>query len=148
MFVETLFEVPDFTVKVSALLQKCLFGFGGSKRPTTLCSHGCELLLRQRASDLSQAPQMQQADFESKLILRQACRRINLAFKICVCKLSVLHCRRSIINSAMLLHTSSTQSEQYWNGCATCSAHRRQMSFRARTFADFQHPFNPVGMQP
>ena len=61
-------------------------------------------MLPQRASDLSRAPQMQHAGFESKLILRQACRRINLAFKICVCTINILHCRRSISNSAMLTH--------------------------------------------
>ena len=46
--------------------------------------------------------QTQPADFESKLILRQACRRINLAFIIFACNTNVLHCRRSIINYAML----------------------------------------------
>ena len=76
---------------------------------------------------------------KAELILRQACRRINFAFRIYASKVNVLHCRRSIINSATLLHTSSTQSEQHWNGCATCNTHRRQMSFHARTFADFQH---------
>ena len=43
-------------VKVSALLQKCLFRFGGSNRPTTLCSHGCELLSTRKARFRTGAP--------------------------------------------------------------------------------------------
>ena len=69
------------------------------------------------------------------------CRRINLAFIIYVCETDVFHCRRSIVNSAMLLHTRATQSTstQHRNGRATCSTHHHQMSFREYAFADFRN---------